>query len=209
MENLIKLYENHFILQLLLDVVVENCSWSPFESEQIRIPSWPAICWLRRDLRRVVGDLFIDCVPSTSPDSLPDNEDADEDEQDAGEEVWSWLAEEIEEGNESWGGVLTSDGVEAFEIEEDPSEEDEELPPEFICMGWRTVEDLIDRGFGFEGVAIAAAAACRALGAILTRYDFARGPRPSNIVGPSFSCFRKWRSRLVCCPKQRSQSGHR
>ena len=67
----------------------------------------------------------------------------------------------------------------------------------------------MDNGLGLAGVAIAAAAACKALGAILTRYDFALGPRPSNMVGPSFSCFRKWRSRFVCWPKQRSQRGHR
>ena len=56
---------------------------------------------------------------------------------------------------------------------------------------------------------VAATTAATARGAILTRYDLARGPSPSKMVGPSFSCFRKCRSRLVCCPKQRSHNGHR
>ena len=56
--------------------------------------------------------------------------------------------------------------------------------------------------------ATAETTAATALGAMRTRYDFARGPRPSKMVGPSFSCFLKWRSRLVCWPKQRSQIGH-
>ena len=36
---------------------------------------------------------------------------------------------------ESWGGAFTSDGVDALETEDEPSEEMEELPPEFICTG--------------------------------------------------------------------------
>ena len=86
---------------------------------------------------------------------------------------------------------MTSDGVDAFEIDDDPSEEEEELPPEFVCMLERLAVALIDNGLGLLGVAIAAAAACNARGAILTRYDLALGPRPSNMVGPSFSCFRR------------------
>ena len=115
----------------------------------------------------------------------------------------------MEGGSEMGGGTLTSEGVEAFEMEDEPSEDDNELPPAWDGSAERRDEDFIDNGFGLEGVAIAAAAACKALGAILTRYDLALGPSPSNIVGPSFSCFLKWRSRLVCWPKQRSQRGQR
>ena len=75
-------------------------------------------------------------------------------------------------------------------MDEDPSEEDE-FPPEFVCMDGRLVVDRMDNGLGLLGVAIAAAAACNARGAILTRYDLALGPKPSKIVGPSFSCFRR------------------
>ena len=76
-------------------------------------------------------------------------------------------------------------------MDDDPSEEDEEFPPEFVCMVGMLEADLMDKGLGLLGVAIAAAAACNARGAILTRYDLALGPKPSNMVGPSFSCFRR------------------
>ena len=88
--------------------------------------------------------------------------------------------------------------MEAFEIEDEPSEDDKQLLPAFVDIEETRDEDLIDNGLGLEGVAMAAAAACKALGAILTRYDLALGPKPSNMVGPSFSCFLRWRSRLVC-----------
>lgn len=41
----------------------------------------------------------------------------------------------MEEDKEICGGALTSDGVDALEIDDEPSEEDEELPPEFIFTG--------------------------------------------------------------------------
>ena len=94
------------------------------------------MCWLRRDLRRLVGEFFIECGPSTSPDDLPDNEEAEEEEQDVGEEVWSWLEDEIEDGMESWGGALTSDGVDALETEDEPSEEMEKSSPQFIGVAF-------------------------------------------------------------------------
>ena len=91
-------------------------------------------------------------------------------------------------------------------------------PPPTLLLNARFVDEFVkgeSRGELLLGEVAAAAAAwvaattaATARGAILTRYDFARGPRPSNMVGPSFSCFLKCLSRLVCCPKHRSQSGH-
>ena len=85
-----------------------------------------------------------------------------------------------------------------MDIDDDPSEDVEELPPQLPWIAGSKEVDRIDNGFGLLGVAIAAAAACNALGAILTRYDLALGPKPSKMVGPSFSCFLKCRSRFVC-----------
>ena len=95
-------------------------------------------------------------------------------------------------------------------------------PPSTLFFNARPVDEFFNgesrgklpfRKFSGELVAAAAAwvaatTAATALGAILTRYDLALGPRPSKIVGPSFSCFLRCRSRLVCCPKHRSQRGH-
>ena len=76
-------------------------------------------------------------------------------------------------------------------------------PPSTLFFNARPVDEFFNgesRGSEpfriFSGELVAAAAAwvaattaATALGAILTRYDLALGPRPSKIVGPSFSCF--------------------
>ena len=76
-------------------------------------------------------------------------------------------------------------------------------PPSTLFFNARPVDEFFNgesrgklpfRKFSGELLAAAAAwvaatTAATALGAILTRYDLALGPRPSKIVGPSFSCF--------------------